>query len=157
MQKKGRLDDREYGVIKTHPVIGETIIEPLGLIEAERDIIRHHHERIDGKGYPDRLGGKEIPILSRIVSIADSFDAMTSTRSYRAAQDMQFVLTELSKNAGAQFDAELVDDAVALLEPSRSSGRFVDHPPDDRLDPGIDSDVAGARVGLEVRRHRYLQ
>ncbi|MFP4381254.1 MAG: HD domain-containing phosphohydrolase [Candidatus Sumerlaeia bacterium] len=116
LQKKGRLDDREYGVIKTHPVIGETIIEPLGLIEAERDIIRHHHERIDGKGYPDRLGGKEIPILSRIVSIADSFDAMTSTRSYRAAQDMQFVLTELSKNAGAQFDAELVDAMLDLID-----------------------------------------
>jgi putative nucleotidyltransferase with HDIG domain len=116
LQKKGRLDDREFAVIKTHPVIGENIIEPLGLIEAERDIIRHHHERFDGRGYPDRLVGVEISLLSRIVSIADAFDAMTSTRSYRDAQDMDFVLGELRKNAGSQFDAELVDAMLDLID-----------------------------------------
>ncbi|NQU43842.1 response regulator [bacterium] len=115
LQKKGRLDPKEYQVIKRHPVIGDTIIEPLGLIEAERDIIRHHHERIDGKGYPDGLGGSEIPLLSRIVSVADAIDAMTSTRSYREAQNEEYVLSELHEHAGSQFDPELIDAVLELV------------------------------------------
>jgi response regulator RpfG family c-di-GMP phosphodiesterase len=116
LQKNGRLDQAEYEIIKKHPVIGETIIEPLGLIEAERDIIRHHHERYDGKGYPDQLKGEEISLLARIVSIADSFDAMTSTRAYRKAQSEEYVVGELRNNAGTQFDPNLVDALVDLLE-----------------------------------------
>ncbi|HBF35323.1 TPA: hypothetical protein DDW35_12250 [Candidatus Sumerlaeota bacterium] len=115
LQKNGRLDQAEYEIIKKHPVIGETIIEPLGLIEAERDIIRHHHERYDGKGYPDHLAGEEISLLARIVSIADSFDAMTSTRSYRKAQSEEYVIGELRNNAGTQFDPNLVDALIELL------------------------------------------
>jgi putative nucleotidyltransferase with HDIG domain len=116
LQKCGRLTDVEYEIIKKHPMIGDSIIEPLGLIEAERDIIRHHHERIDGRGYPDGLAGSSIPLLSRIVSISDAFDAMTTTRSYRAAQKLDFVLNELHTHAGSQFDPDLVHALIYLVE-----------------------------------------
>lgn len=127
LQKKGRLDQMEYQIIKGHPVIGDTIIEPLGLIEAERDIIRHHHERWDGKGYPDQIVGEEISLLSRIVSVADSFDAMTSTRSYREAQNLDFVRRELEANAGTQFDANLVQAMLELID--QGIVRTCDQPP----------------------------
>ena len=114
--KDSRLTDDEYERIKQHPMIGATIIEPLGLIEAERDIIRHHHERIDGRGYPDGLKGSEISLLSRIVSVADAFDAMTSTRSYRRALPMEIVVEELRKNSGSQFDPDLIAAMIDLIE-----------------------------------------
>lgn len=110
--KNGRLTSDEYQVIKNHPVIGDSILEPLGLMEAERLIIRHHHERYDGAGYPDHLAGSQITLLSRIVSIADAFDAMISTRAYRHAMALEDVLRELKVNSGTQFDKDLVDALV---------------------------------------------
>ena len=107
--KPGILTVEEYRIIKKHPVISDTILQPLGLIEAERQIIRHHHERIDGTGYPDGLRDGEISLLSRIVSIADAYDAMTSTRSYRKAMSVEKVLEELRQHGGKQFDASLVE------------------------------------------------
>jgi len=121
LQKSGKLTVEEYEIIKKHPVIGDTIIEPLGLIEAERDIIRHHHERIDGRGYPDELSGGNIPLLSRIVSISDAFDAMTSTRSYRQAQNLDYVLRELHNHSGSQFDPDLVHALVELIQTGKIS------------------------------------
>jgi len=116
LQKTSRLTGEEYEVIKTHPSRGDAIIEPLGLIDSERRIIRHHHERLDGRGYPDGLKGDEIPYLTRIVSIADAFDAMTSTRSYRQALEVSVVASELRKNSGAQFAPDLVDAMLELIE-----------------------------------------
>jgi response regulator RpfG family c-di-GMP phosphodiesterase len=110
------LTRKEYDVVKRHPVVGDTIVEPLGLIDVERDIIRHHHERLDGKGYPDGLRGKEIPLLSRIVSLADAFDAMTSTRSYRQAMSIPDALAELIAHSGTQFDPDLVRTLVEAYE-----------------------------------------
>jgi HD-GYP domain-containing protein (c-di-GMP phosphodiesterase class II) len=109
LHKPGRLDQEEQTVIKHHPVIGEAIIRPLkGLGDIAR-IIRNHHERYDGLGYPDRLHGEEIPLEARIIAIADSFDAMTTTRPYRVPLPDDAVVRELEVNRGRQFDPHLVD------------------------------------------------
>ncbi|HWR98556.1 MAG TPA: HD domain-containing phosphohydrolase [Candidatus Methanoperedens sp.] len=109
LHKPGRLDLEEQSAIKHHPVIGETIIRPLkGLGDIAR-IIRNHHERYDGLGYPDRLRGEEIPVEARIIAIADSFDAMTTTRPYRIPLPEDAVVRELVENRGRQFDPHLVD------------------------------------------------
>jgi HD-GYP domain-containing protein (c-di-GMP phosphodiesterase class II) len=116
LHKPGRLDQDEQTAIKHHAVIGETIIRPLkGLGDIAR-IIRNHHERYDGLGYPDRLSGEEIPLESRILAIADSFDAMTTTRPYRTPLPKDVVMRELVDNRFKQFDPFLVDAFVKLQE-----------------------------------------
>lgn len=114
--KESRLTDEEYKEIQQHPVIGDNIVKPLGLMQSERDIIRHHHERFDGKGYPDQLKGEEIHYLARILTVADSFDAMTSTRPYRAAMSIEFALAEVIRNSGTQFDPEIVEALKHCIE-----------------------------------------
>jgi len=111
--KNGRLTDEEYTVIKRHPIIGEDILKPVMLMDTERMIIRHHHERWDGGGYPDGLAGEEIPFLSRILSVADSFDAMISNRPYRGALTMDVAIDELYRNRNSQFDKEIVDPFIS--------------------------------------------
>ncbi len=133
--KTSRLTDAEYTIIKQHPVIGARIIEPLGLIQEERDIILHHHERIDGRGYPDGLKGSEIPFLARIVAIADSFDAMTSTRAYRKPRPMDEVLEEFDKYSGTQFDPELVQVFLEALEEGEIEAYGVDAEPQIGIEP----------------------
>lgn len=116
LHKPGRLDQDEQTAIKHHPVIGESIIRPLkGLGDIAR-IIRNHHERFDGAGYPDRLAGDDIPLEARIMSIADSYDAMTTTRPYRVPLLEDAVIRELSDNRGRQFDPYLVDSFLKLHE-----------------------------------------
>jgi HD-GYP domain-containing protein (c-di-GMP phosphodiesterase class II) len=114
--KPGRLTSEEFEAIKLHPIIGEQIVAPLGLIDAERAIIRHHHEKMDGSGYPDRLKGSEIPLLARIVAVADSFDAMTTTRSYRQARTLAQTLEEFERCRGTQFDPDVVDALLTVLD-----------------------------------------
>ncbi|MBN2397374.1 MAG: HD domain-containing protein [Deltaproteobacteria bacterium] len=111
--KEGRLTDGEYDVIKGHPIIGEEILKPVMLMNTERKIIRHHHERWDGRGYPDGLSGEEIPLLSRILSVADAFDAMITTRPYRGALTADVAIAELQKNSNSQFDKDVVDIFVS--------------------------------------------
>lgn len=106
--KPGRLTEEEYEIIKQHPLTGENIIKPIMLLDRERLLIRHHHERWDGRGYPDGLTGEDIPFLSRILAVADSFDAMTNNRPYRKAMAVERAVEELRKNAGLQFDREVV-------------------------------------------------
>ena len=113
--KEGRLTDEEYTIIKGHPVIGENILKPVMLIDVERKIIRHHHERWDGKGYPDRLSGEDIPFLSRILSVADSFDAMTTNRPYRSALKIDEAVSELQRNRNLQFDKDIVDTFISSI------------------------------------------
>lgn len=96
-------------IIKTHPDIAEQILKPILLFDQERDIIRHHHERWDGKGYPDGLAGNAIPLISRILSVADAFDAMTNNRPYRKAMPIDVAMQELEKNRNTQFDSRIVD------------------------------------------------
>lgn len=105
--KESRLDDEEYSQIKNHPLIGVHILSNATIFQDIIPIVKHHHERFDGKGYPSQLSGKDIPYLARIVSIADSFDAMTSKRSYRNALPVDVVKNEFLKNIGTQFDPEI--------------------------------------------------
>ena len=107
--KPGRLTPEEFEKIKEHPVIGANMITQLGLWERERQIIRCHHERFDGAGYPDGLSREEIPFLARILSVADAYDAMASDRAYRQRMAEGLILDIIQKGAGSQFDPEIVD------------------------------------------------
>lgn len=114
--KPGRLSEGEYQVIKKHPTIGSNIIGHFGMWTDEKKIIKHHHERWDGRGYPDGLKKEEIPFLSRILSVADVYDAMTSDRSYRKKLRESVVIGTIQENAGAQFDPKIVDVFLKLYE-----------------------------------------
>lgn len=111
--KKGGLDDNEYDTIKTHPKIGADLIIEHPLSELARDVILHHHEHFNGNGYPDKLVETETKLNARIVGIADAFDAMTSTRPYRAGMPIDKAVAILQKEKNRQFDSKLVE---AFLE-----------------------------------------
>ena len=102
--KKGKLTAEEYNEIKKHPIIGKNILSNASIFQNIIPIVLYHHERYDGKGYPEKLSGNEIPFLARIVCVADSFDAMTSKRSYRTELDLEYVKNEFKSKAGTQFD-----------------------------------------------------
>ncbi|MDR3556718.1 MAG: response regulator [Syntrophobacteraceae bacterium] len=116
LTKPGPLTAEEYEIVKKHPVIGDSIVSELGLSPEERSIIRHHHERWDGAGYPDGLSSTQIPMLARIVSVADAFDAMTSKRAYRQAMSTDESVAELLKNRGRQFEPDIVDAFVDVVK-----------------------------------------
>ncbi len=106
--KPGQLTEEEMDEIKLHPIKGDEIIKPIRFFPRERELVRYHHERFDGKGYPDGLSGVDIPHLVRILSVADAYDAMTSSRPYRDAKGHEFTIQELKKNMGLQFDPDIV-------------------------------------------------
>ncbi len=118
LNKSGKLDKDEFDTIKTHPNIGATIISDLSYMASISDIIRHHHERNDGSGYPDGLSHDNIPLETSILTIADSFDAMTTNRPYRNSLDLEVALNEIKENAGSQFNPDIVDEAVQALRES---------------------------------------
>ncbi len=109
LNKPTPLSKSEHALIREHPLAGERIIKHIEMFQAYRPIIRSHHERMDGKGYPDGLKGEEIPLDVRIVSLADAFDAMTTNRAYRSALPTEFAVEELKLFSGTQFDPALVD------------------------------------------------
>ena len=115
LNKTGKLTAQEFNIIKSHPLIGVNIVTPLGLDKDELAIIRNHHERWDGKGYPDGLAAENIPFLSRILVVADSFDAMNSDRAYRKAIPIEKCLEELIGNKGTQFDPDIVDASIKIF------------------------------------------
>jgi putative nucleotidyltransferase with HDIG domain len=118
VNKPGKLDEREWEIIKTHTVEGQRMLERVGGFMGEVGlIVRSHHERWDGAGYPDGLCGEEIPLESRIVSCCDAFNAMTTTRSYRKAMPVAAAVAELERHAGAQFDPRVVRALIAVVEP----------------------------------------
>jgi len=122
--KQGNLSPEEYSIIKKHPEQGAQILRPMttdGKIAAISKIIKHHHERYDGKGYPDNLKGKEIPYLSRIITIADSYDAMTSDRPYRTGLNLDSAIKEIQKNSGSQFDPILAEKFIHFMKEFSSS------------------------------------
>ncbi|MCB2188678.1 MAG: response regulator [Deltaproteobacteria bacterium] len=120
--KESRLTNEEYEQIKLHPVIGESIIGSMDLSPQERAIIRHHHERWDGRGYPDGLGGEDIPRLARIVAVADAFDAMTSDRPYRQAKVREQAVAELLRCRDSQFDPLVVEAFMEMLQRYNPAG-----------------------------------
>lgn len=105
--KKDKLTDEEFMIIKKHPDIGADILKQLPPMARETEIIRYHHERFDGRGYPAGISGQEIPLLSRIITIADSYDAMTSDRPYRNGLSVDKAIEEIIRCTGNQFDPEL--------------------------------------------------
>lgn len=114
--KNGRLTDEEYEAIKQHPVIGNQILSSIRDYPYLAVGAHYHHERYDGKGYPDHLKGEEIPETARIIAVADAYDAMTSHRSYRAAIPQQMVREEILKNSGTQFDPEIAKIMQHLID-----------------------------------------
>jgi len=123
IQKPGKLTEEEWLLIKKHPSVGANIIQPLGFMEREQFIIRHHHERMDGTGYPDGLKGEELDELTKILIVVDSYDAMTSRRNYRHNMGMEEALEELVKCSGTQFDKTTVDffaRSIVDYTPSKS-------------------------------------
>lgn len=113
--KPGELTDEEFLIIRNHPIIGENIVKPIILLEKERRIIQCHHERWDGRGYPAGLKGTEIPYLARILSVADSYDAMTNARPYRPNMPKEDAIEQLVMNKGTQFDPDVVDAYIKIL------------------------------------------
>ena len=110
--------------MQAHSVLGFEIVQAAGLPEHAR-WVRHHHERVDGRGYPDRLAHQEIPLESRIILVADAFEAMTSDRPYRRAPGREFAVQELRRGAGTQFDEAVVDALCRILE--RTGERALTH------------------------------
>ncbi len=128
LNKPGPLTDEEWLVMKTHPEIGEHILRPIQSLQGILPIVRHHHERWDGTGYPDGLSGRAIPLGARIVAVCDAYRAMTENRPYRAALSISEARDELEAGAGTQFDADCVKalfqaldrrDSVAAVVPLR--------------------------------------
>ena len=116
LRKPGKLTDAEYAVVKQHVALGDAIVRDLPDVELIRAGIRHHHERWDGDGYLDRLAGEDIPLIARILAVGDAFSAMTTTRPYRKALDVQEALHRLEDAAGSQLDAALVSAFVDGIE-----------------------------------------
>ncbi len=114
--KPGKLTDEEYEVIKTHPELGERLVASIEKLRLISNWLKSHHERYDGKGYPDGLKGEEIPISSRIIAIADTYDAMTSNRAYRAALSHEVAIAEIQKCSGSQFDPKLAEIFVNIKD-----------------------------------------
>ena len=116
LQKTGPLTEEEFAAIQLHPMRGLEIVREIGFLYEALNGIMHHHERIDGRGYPMGLAGHEIPEFARIIAVADAFDSMTTTRSYREAKSIEFALDQLRKGAGTQFDPRFVEAFIAALD-----------------------------------------
>jgi energy-coupling factor transport system substrate-specific component len=116
LNKPDRLTDEEYAIMKTHVTHGAEILKDFTLIEHVVDGARYHHERYDGRGYPDGLKGEEIPLYGRIIGVADAFDAMTANRVYRKQMDFGYVFNEMKNGKGTQFDPQIVDILLRLID-----------------------------------------
>jgi len=114
LRKPRQLTEEEFELIRTHPVVGDKILKPLRFLACEAKAVRHHHERYDGKGYPDGLKGDDIPLIARVVTVADAFDAMTSDRPYRSKRPLATALEEIGVGAGTQFDPTAADAFLTI-------------------------------------------
>lgn len=119
LNKPSKLSEEEFSIIKEHTIIGANILKNISLIDHVQEIVRNHHERYDGNGYPDGLKGKEIPLHARIVAVADSYDAMSSQRIYRNQLPSEKIIQELENNKGTQFDPKITDIFLKLLREDR--------------------------------------
>lgn len=117
LEKADPLTKEEWELIKKHPEKGATILQPIGQLQDVIPIIKCHHERIDGKGYPEGLKGGEIPLLARILCVADSFDAMIADRPYKRAMEFEEAIRHIKSNTGTQFDPEVVKAFLKIIGP----------------------------------------
>ena len=148
LRKNGPLTAEERGVVQRHPEDGDGVLRGIDVLAEARAAVLHHHERLDGTGYPYGLSGGRIPEVARIVAVADAFDAMTSTRSYRPARPAEAALTELHRCAGTQFDPIM----VAALD--RVLARAPWQPPDEPWVPRQGDADRTPRVGPERGHER---
>jgi putative nucleotidyltransferase with HDIG domain len=118
LHKKGKLSDLEYSFIKSHSEIGANILKTIKSFKHLVPAVYHHHERFDGKGYPHGIKGEQIPLYARIIAVADSFDAITSSRPYRRAFPLKDALSELEQNKGIQFDPYIADIFIGIFNDS---------------------------------------
>jgi response regulator RpfG family c-di-GMP phosphodiesterase len=123
LNKPGKLTKEEYEIFKAHPSFGKEILEPITFLKSIIPGVHHHHERWDGNGYPLKLKGKEIPKIARILSVADSYDAMTSNRAYRRAMEHSVAIQELKRCTNSQFDPTVVDAFLTSIETYRDDCR----------------------------------
>ena len=119
LNKPTRLTEEEFQVIKEHTVIGAEILKNITLISHVKEVARSHHERYDGMGYPDGLKGEEIPLYARVITVADSYDAMKSRRIYRNPLDDQIIYNEIARNCGSQFDPQIAGVFLKMLNENR--------------------------------------
>ncbi len=124
LHKTGRLSEDEWALMREHPAKGERIVESLGFLDRAQPIVRYHHERWNGSGYPDGIKGEEIPFLTRILSVADCYDAMTSQRPYRAAMSHDEAMAELERGKAELFDAAVVTQFAKVI----GTGAALHHP-----------------------------
>lgn len=136
LTKTTRLDDQEYLQLKAHPLIGERIVRKIDIFSEVAPVVRWHHERYDGKGYPDGLQGDQIPIESAIISIADTYDAITSKRAYNKPMTWAAALEEIERNSGTQFSPAAVAALKSAVAPNEVLSVHID-----------DSDFVG---GLQI-------
>jgi len=122
--KPGKLTDEEFNIIRDHPVISAQILAPVEFLKDKIPMVKHHHEKYNGTGYPDKLAGKDIPLGARIISVADAFDAMTSDRSYRKGMSFKAAIKELENCKNTQFDPEIVDIFKLIYEEKKDSDLF---------------------------------
>lgn len=115
LEKKGKLTAEEFELVKLHPVTGAEIIQKTERLSSVARVVRHHHERFDGFGYPDGLIGANIPLLSRVLLVADAFDSMTADRPYRMAPGKPYAISELRRCSGSQFDPNVVTAFMDIL------------------------------------------
>lgn len=143
LKKPGKLTAEEYRVMMEHPVRGDEVLKPIRWLAGARRGVRSHHERYDGQGYPDGLAGEEIPVIARIIAIADTFDAVTSRRSYRGERGVEAALAVLEEAAGSQLDPALVTAFARHVATIQSALLQVAIPPDG-LRAGADAEVPAA-------------
>jgi len=122
LNKPGKLTADEFDLMRKHPLIGVRILQDIEFLEKSLPIIKHHHERVDGTGYPDGLSDSEIPFGARILAIADTFDAMITDRPYRKGVSEQKAIQEIIRNKGSQFDSELVDVFIKIYYAAQTQG-----------------------------------
>jgi putative nucleotidyltransferase with HDIG domain len=142
LQKTGPLTEEELAAIQLHPMRGLEIVRQIGFLTEALDGIMHHHERMDGKGYPMGLAGDEIPEFARVIAVADAFDSMTSNRSYRGARSIEEAVAELRKCSGMQFDPVLVDAFIAALSQEHWEAETESQSPPAALPDGFPAQVA---------------